>query len=124
MSEKGIRRHKHLGKYENGLEIDKFLHETVEGHVLDEAGDVQERGMWAGLVVTSPALLINMERQHSLTVDERGFLWDQAGAIITEDSNGFVSVTWYHDGAQMAETWSKLARALEEPEDDEYEDDE
>lgn len=46
--------------------------------------------------------------QHSLTVADRLFLASQAGAILHEDSQGFVSVEWFETVPMLTGAWAAI----------------
>lgn len=89
-----LRRNEHPGKYEGGLVIDEHVHGlTLEGWQDEECGDVSELG-WFGLL-KGP---IDLPADVDVTAEERAFLGRIAGAIVSEDNNGFVSVEYFANG--------------------------
>jgi hypothetical protein len=116
-----LRRYEHPGKFEGGLIIDEYVYaasldgcgETVGG---DDGGE-------SYTTVDGPLLgddaRLPCRADGELSADERAFLASQAGAIIYQDSQGFVSVTYYDDKKTYDDAWAQLVASY----DDEYDED-
>jgi hypothetical protein len=117
-----LRPYPHPGKFEGGLLIDEHVYaaslhgcgETVGG---DDGGESYTS-------VDGPLTDIRPTDEHGtplLNDHEISFLASQAGAIIYEDSQGFVFVTYYEDEESYLVAWNRLvdAYATEYDDDDE-----
>lgn len=102
------------GKF--SLEIDAAVYDaSLEGGADEEIGDVETTG-WYGILrgaIDPPA---------DATPEEKAFLAAQAGAIISEDSQGFVSVEYYESETELEDAWSDIQDEIGElmDEEDEY----
>lgn len=109
-----MRAYPHAGKYEGELLIAAVV-DHPEWHN-DTCGDVETTGFHALLdgALTEGEL---DERVKDLPADlmpnaeERAYLMRMAGAILSTDSQGFVSVKFYEDGGQLANDWEQLLDA-------------
>ena len=80
------------GEFAN--QIDENTYEAVlEGFHSAETGSVYENGTWYGLV------------------DHVG---EYAGAIVSEDSQGFVHVDYFKTQQELVDTWLAIANEVEE----------
>jgi len=76
----------------------------------EESGDVQST-LWAGLL-RGPLFREGDKTEFGysevLTDDEKAFLANASGAIVTENSQGFVSVAWYgpEEAEKLASDWA------------------
>lgn len=113
----GLRRIDRPGKFEGGLVIDEMLWEASgDWGFNQEFGDVQDFGFY-GLQVFDKDITKDLEgavRMQKLTPDERAFLRKQAGAILTEDNSGFVTVRYYEDKDRLMRAWTALEESYEE----------
>ena len=115
---RGLRRYKHPGKYEGGLFINQFFGEFFD----EESGDVNING-FHGLIkgeLVSTAWDAAKQEGEELTREEVDFLEKQAGAIYTEDSQGFVSVDYFEDEDNLDEAWDDILEEDSEGEEEEY----
>lgn len=116
----GLREVKWSGKFEGELLVAEYLYGLCGISGQDaEVGDVSEGpGYWAArfdapILSDSSSLLIEGAGDHGedllLTAEETEFLQSH-GAILIEDSQGFVSVAWYGPNEQevLATTWQTM----------------
>lgn len=107
-----LRPYPYPGKFEGGLVIDEYVYSlSVGGSVDEEAGDISEYGLWAGLMYGS-LLDEHSADEFKLSNDEREFLKTRAGAIITEDDLGFVTVKYFEGPTELEEAWEELFSSL------------
>lgn len=112
-----LRRIDSPGKFEGGLIIDERLYEVSLNGCCEIAGD--DNG--------TSATLIDFEGGHgiaddNLTDDERAFLASQAGAILHEDSCGFVHIQYFKSRQQLEAAWETACADLEPADDDDDDD--
>jgi hypothetical protein len=116
-----LRRYPYAGKFEGGLIIDEYVHAAS----LDGCGETvgSDDGGESYTSVDGPLLRgdtrLPNRADGELSADERSFLAIQSGAIIYEDSQGFVSVTYYDDKEAYDDAWARVVASY----DDEYDDD-
>jgi hypothetical protein len=81
---------------------------SLDGGPDEESGSVDELG-WSGLV-RAPILdfIGHDELWNGLTPEEQGFVAAHAGAILFEDSQGFVSVDYFETAAALDAAWAKV----------------
>jgi hypothetical protein len=79
---------------------------SLDGGPDEESGSVDELG-WSGLV-RAPILDATCEQWAELTDEERAFVAAHAGAILFEDSQGFVSVDYFETAAALDAAWAKV----------------
>ena len=107
-----MREYPHPGKFEGGLVIDEYVYQlSLEGGPDEEVGDVSNVGAWAGLM-RAPLYREDDEEFQNLTEDEKAFLREQKGAIISEDGQGFVMVTYYRDEKELKQDWEDVVNEL------------
>jgi hypothetical protein len=95
----------HIGKYEGGMLIDSFI---GGGDLDDEIGE-SEYDSFYGILrgdLVAAARIGAEDAQESLTPAEERFLNTQAGAIIHENSQGFVDVSYYDTEDELDEAWN------------------
>ena len=83
-------------------------HASLNG-IDDHLGDVQDFG-WYWLM---HAPLLDIREQEALTHEELEFLVEQVGAIVSEDSQGFVTVEYYETTCDLNQAWAELEEAEE-----------
>ena len=103
----GIRR----GPGKFSTELDALLYSaSLDGGPDEQCGE-SDTGGWYGLM-RKPGQRIGQACEESykraLTPDERRLLIASPAAIIAEDSNGFVYVTWYETEAEAMSDWADL----------------
>lgn len=100
------------GKYDT--ELDSYVHElTLDTSWLnEEMGDVQ--CLWAGRIDGAILPEHCCKNWDSLTSEEERTLADMAGCILTENSQGFVSVVYCDTSEQLRAIWQDLAEDLDE----------
>jgi hypothetical protein len=115
-----LRPYPHSGKFEGGLVIDEAIYDLA-GHCSDASeGDVQEHGH-AYELIRAP-INLDVADAPDLTPDERAYLLSlEGGAIISEDSQGFVSVAYYDTTEAIDAAWDRIVADLT-PDDDESDD--
>jgi hypothetical protein len=101
------------GKFEGNedQEVAEILYDaTMNGMQDEEAGDVQEHGMWS-------AIFRGVEI-------EDGELKDGAtgGYIVQEDEQGFFSYAEYEDDDELNEEWNRIMATYEEMDEEAGED--
>jgi len=97
------------GKF--NLLVDTIPHAyTMEGAHDDETGDCETTG-WFGLVKgkLDPT---GIDGSDKLSADDRAFLARMIGAIVCEDSQGFVSVDYYDREEDMREEWERIVNGV------------
>jgi hypothetical protein len=96
--------------------INEYLHAlTMESGHDEETGSTQELG-WFGLFqgpVIDPAAM-DVQTNPELTAEEIEQLQQCAGAIVTEDSNGFVSATIYTSADELNKDWQRIDAQYDE----------
>src|SRR5574341_262370 len=101
-----LREYDRPGKYEGGLLLDQYV---AEQEVDDEQGNVSEDGVWYGLLrgdLVEGAVNLAIEHDDALTPEERRFLNDIAGAIVSETDQGFVAVSYYETLPELLDAWT------------------
>jgi hypothetical protein len=118
-----LRRNEGPGKFEGGLVIDEVVYDLSLCGCDDECGDVQTTG-WFGRLdgpfrSDGPFADISATAvaEHALTSDELSYLAGVAGAIISEDSNGFVSVAYFDDAEELSRVWDRIVAECDESDD-------
>jgi hypothetical protein len=102
--------------------LDKYLYQALlDGAEDDSLGDVHEYGFFAARFdfrgdEAEYLDRIAREEGDALTDEERRFLRAQAGAILIEDDQGFVSVEYYDSPRELRERWRELEEAIESSE--------
>lgn len=101
-----------LGKYQHL--IDSAIHELSFIHCDEIIGDVETTGYYT-LLIGEPAtgLLGLIKGEELLTQAERDFLGAQCGAILGEDSQGFVSITYCESFETLRSAWDEIRAAVE-----------
>lgn len=113
-----LRPYPHPGKFEGGLVIDEAVYGI--GCWDEEAGDVQENGRWYGLL--RDGIEEAQDDAPELTEFEREYLRGVAGAIVSENDQGFVSVDYFDTAEALEATWDRIEADLS-PEDETDDDD-
>jgi hypothetical protein len=106
-----------LTKYGPGkfnLLVDAIAHAyTMMGAHDDETGDVETSG-WFGSI-RGPIDPEGMEQASRLSTADREFLaMNVGGAIVSEDSQGFVSVDFFRTEAELDEEWERIVEKVSE----------
>ena len=104
--ETGIRRYG-SGKFDTML--DAAVYEASLYGPDEEIGEADGFG-WHGLM---RAPLLDIRDQEDLTHEELEFLVDQVGVIVSEDSQGFVTVEYYETTYDLDQAWAELEEAEE-----------
>jgi len=96
------------GKFDTML--DAYVYDvSCESGPDAECGSVDEVGHWYGLMRRGSTIFRNHDPNlEPLTDAERNYLVSCAGAIIREDSNGFVDVTYYDTMAELDAAWAEI----------------
>jgi hypothetical protein len=103
--------------------LDSYVYSvSLDGGCDEEEGSVSECGEWYGVMRNGRTIF----RDHdplleTLNPAEQEKLTSSAGVILREDSNGFVSITYYDTDEALETAWSQVAGAFQE--DNEEEDD-
>jgi hypothetical protein len=103
--------------------LDSYVYSvSLDGGCDEEEGSVSECGEWCGLMRNGRTIF----RDHdplleTLTPEEQEKLTSSAGVILREDSNGFVSVTYYDTDDSLELAWSQIVDQFSESEDSEDE---
>lgn len=113
MSQYKLRPYPHPGKYEGETMLTPWLHALSMAGCDDESGDVGMNG-WAGIfrgAFHADPPFSDWSPGDDLTLDERAYLASVVGAIITEDSQGFVCARFYDAGkaALLEADWAIIA---------------
>lgn len=107
------------GKFEGSGAIGEFLYAlSMEWGVDEECGDSSGPG-WAGLLYGP----FPKEEMDELDPEEKHALGRSAGAIVFEDSQGFVDVEYeFPNQAKLYDRWHEVCESLGEYDEDEEED--
>jgi hypothetical protein len=113
------------GKY--SLQIDAFVHKLTLDGCDDETGNANETG-WYGLLTGS---LTDFDaettefhkRENGLSAEDWEHLTQFVGAIVAENSQGFVSVEYFTTDAELTEAWARIEADQTNDDDDEAETD-
>lgn len=97
------------GKFEGGYVIDEVVYELSLDGADEEVGDVIEEGVWYGLLESLDGLDTS-----GFTEDEKKFIAEQVGAIIREDSQGFVTVEYFDSHKELKKAWREILAWYEE----------
>jgi len=101
------------GKFRTDLDSDIY-ELSLEGGPDEELGDAQDFG-WYGLMSDGQSIVDDL-RGLGVELDDEGyeFLKDKAGCILNEDSQGFVTVTYYDTTKELEKAWQDLEDEAEE----------
>lgn len=88
------------GKF--NLVIDAYVYDLLLDGCDDDCGDVSEHGVWYGRL-NGPVKLDGPFAD--LTPGERSLLTTMAGCIVSEDSQGFVTVEYFTSKRALAAAW-------------------
>ncbi len=115
------------GKFEGGTIVDSLLHVLSLDGVDDEIGEADTTG-WFGLVTWESGEVVTLlnevaeeEGEEPLNEAEVREYSPTVGAVIGENSQGFVSVKWYDDKETLRQEWDAVVEEIEKafgPEDD------
>lgn len=97
------------GKFEGGYVIDESVYELMLDGPDEEVGDVFGKGMWYSLLESLDGLDTS-----DFTEDEKEFIAEQVGAIISEDSQGFVTVEYFDSHKELEKAWREILAWYEE----------
>jgi len=91
--------------------LDSYVYSvSLDGGCDDETGDSPE-GYWYGLMRNGRTIFRDHDPMlESLNDDEQEKLTSCAGVIVSEDSNGFVTVAYYTTDEELDAAWSEVAR--------------
>jgi hypothetical protein len=98
--------------------LDSYVYSvSLDGGCDEEAGDVSEHGEWYGIMRNGQTIF----RDHdplleTLTADEQEKLTASSGVILREDSQGFVTVTYYDNTEPLELAWSQIVGNFSEDE--------
>lgn len=107
--------------------VDEWLDATQVP--VDSTGSVAEEGtyhaLYHGPFVPEPTEI----SEYGLTPDDLSFINEHQAAVLTEDDQGFVDVSWYHTIEDADIVWDELTSSVEfdveeYPEEDETEEEE
>lgn len=99
--------------------IDSYLYTASLDGLGEDCSD--ENGTWAGLMLGNlykAVHTIALEENGTLTSEEAEFLRSHAGAVLVENSQGFVSVDWYELAEEAQEVFEEICADLSPPDDD------
>ena len=107
------------GKFDTML--DAYVYAvSLDGGTDAECGSVHETGHWYGLMRHGHTIFRDHDPfQEPLNDAERDLLLSSAGCILSEDSQGFVSVEYFDTAAELDDAWAEIeaAHAADESED-------
>lgn len=91
---------------------------SLDGANDDEAGSVEETGVWYGLVTLGANSDVVVD-QHCdpgdpLNAAEKRFLRRQAGCVISEDSEGFVRIEYFEKEEDLMKFWGDVVEVVAE----------
>jgi hypothetical protein len=82
---------------------------SLDGGCDDELGDVSENGRWYGVLRDGRSIFRNHDPMlETLNEAEQEMLTSSAGVILSEDSQGFVSVDYYDTPEELDAGWAAL----------------
>jgi len=99
--------------------IDSYVYDaSLDGNLDEQCGESESTG-WYGLMVGTtggvrPGLIDCVPSDVVPTDAEDTFLRAQAGAILSENSQGFVDVEYYTDHADLMKAWDAVSQEIEE----------
>jgi hypothetical protein len=100
--------------------LDSYVYSvSLDGDCDEEEGSVSECGAWYGIMRNGRTIF----RDHdplleTLNTAEQDQLTSSAGVILHEDSNGFVSVTYYDTDESLETAWSQIMDEFRDSGDD------
>ena len=98
--------------------LDSYVYSvSLDGGCDEESGSVEETGRWYGLMRHGQTIF----RDHdpfleTLTSEEQEKLTSCAGVILSEDSQGFVYVSYYDTDKQLDDAWTSVLAELPDEE--------
>ena len=103
--------------------IDGYVHGLTLDGCAEQAGDVSYGGHYSA-VDLGPEALRSLHKEASeagdrLTTEEEQLIAGSAGAIVREDGQGFVDVTYYDEEEEYRKAWGKVEDACAAYEEDE-----
>ena len=100
--------------------LDSYVYQvSLDGGCDDEIGSVDEGG-WFGLMRNGHTIFKDHDPLlETLNEAEREKLTSSAGVILSEDSNGFVFVTYFDSEEQLDKEWSAIVDELASEDEDE-----
>ena len=108
------------GKFDTIL--DSYVYDVSVGPGCDdETGDVQECGRWYGLMRHGRSIFQDHDPNlEPLNDAEREMLTSCSGVIVSEDSQGFVSVEYFDTDEELSTAWDAcIAETTQEEEEEE-----
>lgn len=97
-----------MSKFDSNL--DEYVYDlTLEGGCDEEAGSVDENGMWWGLM-RGP---FETPQSFDLDQEEIDLLTLQAGCMVSVDSQGFVYVQWFDTPEEMTAAWAEVEGCMD-----------
>lgn len=120
-----LSRNTHPGKIEGELLVTTWAYEQSLAGCDSETGECNTTG-WYGLL-RGPFLATGAFADITpvaiddigLSAEDIAFLGNQAGCILSEDSQGFVSAEWYESAAELDAAWESIAAGIAAEEGDE-----
>lgn len=103
-----MREYPYPGKYEGELQISEYVHRLSQEWTDEEAGSCSEYGIWYGLLREPLDVSSVLKPGETLAAEEEEFLAAQAGAIVEETDQGFVSVTYYETEEELDKAWAEI----------------
>ena len=90
--------------------LDSYVYAvSLEGGCDMEAGSVSETGLWAGFMRHGHTIFRDSDPTlATLTEAEQDHLLESDAVILTEDSQGFVAVSYYADMADADRDWDAI----------------
>ena len=94
--------------------LDSYVYSvSLDGGCDEEEGDVSECGAWYGIMRNGRTIFRNHDPLlETLNTAEQDQLTSSAGVILREDSNGFVSVTYYDTDESLETAWAQIVDEL------------
>jgi hypothetical protein len=90
--------------------LDSYVYSvSLDGGCDEEEGSVSECGAWYGIMRNGFTIFRdNDPLLETLNTAEQDQLTSSAGVILREDSDGFVSVTYYDTDGSLETAWSQI----------------
>lgn len=99
--------------------VDSYVYGlALEGHGSESVGDAQDFGHYESVLLGPEGLeaieeIIERDQSDPLNADEKSLIRSSYGAIVGEDSQGSVSVSYARTKKQLDAEWAKIEKAAE-----------
>lgn len=120
MSDKGETGIRPYGPGKFSTMLDAYVYDvSLDSGTDEECGDSSWAGRWYGLMRGGRSIFKNGDPAcEELTEEERNLLFDSAGVIVSESSDGFVDVDYYDTDTELDAAWAVCLSECEECEEE------